>query len=79
MLNLFSPLTLGRIRLPNRIVLTALPSGYTAPDGFVDSALAAYYLERARGGLGKLVFEHTCALPPPDSRIPHLGLYADAD
>jgi 2,4-dienoyl-CoA reductase-like NADH-dependent reductase (Old Yellow Enzyme family) len=49
MLSLFSPLTLGRIRLLNWIGLTALPSGYTAPDGFVDSALAAYYLERGAG------------------------------
>ncbi len=78
MLNLFSSLTLGRIRLPNRIVLTAVPSGYAAPGGFADSALAAYYTTRAQGGAGMLVFEHTYVLPPPDSTIPHLGLYGDA-
>jgi 2,4-dienoyl-CoA reductase-like NADH-dependent reductase (Old Yellow Enzyme family) len=77
MLTLFSPLTLGRIRLPNRIVLTAVPSGYAAPGGFADSALAAYYSARAQGGAGMLVFEHTYVLPPPDSTIPHLGLYGD--
>ncbi len=77
MLNLFSPLTLGRTRLPNRIVLTALPSGYVTPGGFVCGALASYYAERARGGVGMLVFEHAYALPPPDSTLPHLGLYAD--
>jgi 2,4-dienoyl-CoA reductase-like NADH-dependent reductase (Old Yellow Enzyme family) len=78
MLNLFSPLMLGRTRLPNRIVLAALPSGYAAPDGFVSHALAAYYVERARNGVGMLVLEQAYALPPAESPIPHLGLYADA-
>ena len=78
MLNLLSPLTLGRLRLLNRIVLSALPSGFATPDGFVGGALAEYYVERARGGAGLLTFEHTSPLPPSDSTTPHLGLYADA-
>jgi 2,4-dienoyl-CoA reductase-like NADH-dependent reductase (Old Yellow Enzyme family) len=78
MLNLFSPLMLGRTRLPNRIVLTALPSGYAVPDGFANSAFASYYLARAQGGIGTVVIEPTYVLPPPDDRTPHLGLYADA-
>ena len=64
MLNLFSPLTLGRTRLSNRIVLAAVPSGYAAPGGFADEALAAYYSARAQGGVGMLVFEHTGPLTP---------------
>src|SRR5690349_2298549 len=78
MLNLFSPLSLGRLRLPNRIVLAALPSGFAAPGGFASHDLANYYVERALGGAGMLVIEHTCALPPADRTAPHLGLYADA-
>jgi 2,4-dienoyl-CoA reductase-like NADH-dependent reductase (Old Yellow Enzyme family) len=78
MLNLLSPLTLGRLRLHNRIVLSALPSGLAAPDGFVTQNLADYYIERARGGAGMLMFEPTYALPPSNSTTPHLGLYADA-
>ena len=78
MLNLFSPLIFGHTRLSNRIVLTALPSGCTVPDGFVSGDLANYYLKLAQGGLGMLVIEHTCVLPPPHGRIPHLGLYDDA-
>jgi 2,4-dienoyl-CoA reductase-like NADH-dependent reductase (Old Yellow Enzyme family) len=78
MLNLFSPLTFCRTRLRNRIVLTALPSGYAAPHGFVNSDLADYYLARAQSGLGMLVIEQTHVLPPPDDTLPHLGLYADA-
>src|SRR5262245_51760976 len=78
MLNLFSPLTLGRLRLHNRIVLSALPSGFATPDGFVSSNLSEYYVERARGGAGMLIFEHMNVLPPSDSAAPHLGLYDDA-
>jgi 2,4-dienoyl-CoA reductase-like NADH-dependent reductase (Old Yellow Enzyme family) len=78
MLNLLSPLTLGRLRLPNRIVLSALPSGFATLNGFGGGALSEYYVERARGGAGLVVFEHTFALPPSDSTTPHLGLYDDA-
>ena len=78
MLNLFSPLTFCRTRLRNRIVLTALPSGYAAPHGFMNSDLADYYLTRAQSGLGMLVIEQTHILAPSDDTLPHLGLYADA-
>jgi len=78
MLNLFSPLTFCQTRLRNRIALTALPSGYAAPHGFVSSDLADYYLTRAQSGLGMLVIEQTYILPPSDDTLPHLGLYADA-
>lgn len=77
MLNLFSPLTLGHIRLSNRIALTALPSGCATLDGFVSDELAAYYLARARGGVGMLVVEPTYVLAPADGAVPHVGLYAD--
>jgi 2,4-dienoyl-CoA reductase-like NADH-dependent reductase (Old Yellow Enzyme family) len=78
MLNLFSPLTLGRIRLPNRIVLAALPSGHAVPGGFAGSDLVRYYLACARGGPGMLVIEPTYVLAPTDGTAPHLGLYDDA-
>jgi NADPH2 dehydrogenase len=78
MLNLFSPLTLGRMRLPNRIVLAAAPSDSAAPGGFAGAAFMAYYAEQAGGGAGMLVVEHTCALPPADQAMPHVGLYDDA-
>src|SRR4029453_10580492 len=78
MLNLFSPLMLANIRLPNRLVYNAQPSGCATPDGFASAALAAYYLLRAQGGAGLLVLEPSYVLPPPDGSTPHLGLYADA-
>lgn len=78
MLNLFSPLMLGRLQLPNRIAMSALPSGYATPNGFVSDVLMSYYLERAHGGPGLLVIEPAYVCPPSDVSIPHLGIYADA-
>lgn len=74
---LFSPLTLGQVRLPNRIVMEALPSRLVAPAGFADRELREYYAERARGGAGLIVLEAAHVLPPQDTTIAHLGLYAD--
>ena len=47
--NLFRPLTLGSIVLPNRIMMGSMHTGLEArPDGI--ERLAAFYAERARGG-----------------------------
>jgi len=77
-LKLFSPLMLGNVRLPNRLVYNAQPRSCATHDGFVGLALTAYYLARVHGGAGLLVLEPTYVLPPRDSATPHLGLYADA-
>lgn len=74
---LFRPLMLGRFQLPNRIAMTALPSGYATTDGFITPAFSGYYEERARGGAGLLVIEAACAVAPAPGE-PHVGLYADA-
>lgn len=75
---LFSPLRVGNIRLPNRLVLNALPSGFAAPSGVVTSGVSTYYSQRARGGTGLIVIEATYVLPPRDGLTAHLGLYSDA-
>jgi 2,4-dienoyl-CoA reductase-like NADH-dependent reductase (Old Yellow Enzyme family) len=76
-LKLFSPLILSNVRLPNRLVYNAQPSGCATPDGFASLELVAYYVVRARGGAGLVVLEPTYVLPPRDHATPHLGLYAD--
>lgn len=76
--DLFSPMTIGTMRLPNRIALDALPSGCATADGFFGADLASYYLRLAYGGAGLLVIEPAFVLPPPDGATPHVGLYADA-
>lgn len=75
-MDLFRPLTLETVRLPNRIAMTALASGLASSDGLVTAPLVNYYAERARGGVGLIVLEAVCALPPAEPG-PHVGLYHD--
>ncbi len=52
--NLLSPLDLGFTKLKNRVLMGSMHTGLEeAPDGF--ERLAAYYAERARGGVGLIV------------------------
>ncbi|MEI8081531.1 MAG: 2,4-dienoyl-CoA reductase FMN-binding domain-containing protein, partial [Actinomycetes bacterium] len=52
--HLLSPLDLGFMTLPNRVVMGSMHVGLEeAPDGF--ERLAAFYAERARGGVGLIV------------------------
>jgi len=52
--HLFSPLTVGPLTLPNRVVMGSMPTGLE--DHFWDySRLAAFYEARARGGVGLII------------------------
>lgn len=57
--HLFSPVRLGSLTLPNRIVFAATSSELADRDGFVTDDMVEYYAERARGGAGLLVVEAT--------------------
>jgi len=52
--NLLAPLDLGFTTLPNRVLMGSMHTGLEeAPDGF--ERMAAFYAERARGGVGLIV------------------------
>ena len=52
--HLLAPLDLGFTRLKNRVLMGSMHTGLEeAPQGF--SRLAAFYAERARGGVGLIV------------------------
>jgi 2,4-dienoyl-CoA reductase (NADPH2) len=58
--HVFSPLDLGFTTLKNRILMGSMHTGLEeAPDGF--PRMAAYYAERARGGVGMII---TGGIPP---------------
>ena len=76
---LFSPLRIGGLELPNRIAMAPLPTGLARADGFVTPELVAYYKLRAQGGVGLVVSEALQVVPPPNGPgVAHLGAYADA-
>ncbi len=74
--NLFRPLRLGGVPLPNRIVFAATSSELADRDGFVTDDLVEYYAERARGGAGLLVVEATY-VDPRGKRLHHNPMLDD--
>ena len=67
--NLLSPLDLGFVTLPNRVLMGSMHVGLEeAPGGF--ERMAAFYAERARGGVGLIV---TGGIAPNDEARPYPG------
>jgi 2,4-dienoyl-CoA reductase-like NADH-dependent reductase (Old Yellow Enzyme family)/thioredoxin reductase len=56
---LFSPFSIGTLKMQNRIVMPPMATNYASPEGFATDRQAAYYVERARGGVGYITVEHT--------------------
>jgi 2,4-dienoyl-CoA reductase (NADPH2) len=52
--HLFEPLTVGSLTLPNRVVMGSMHLGLEEVDGGFEK-MAAFYAERARGGVGLIV------------------------
>lgn len=53
---LFTPVSVGTLRLANRIVMAPMTRGFS-PDGVPGPDVAAYYERRATGGVGLIVTE----------------------
>jgi 2,4-dienoyl-CoA reductase-like NADH-dependent reductase (Old Yellow Enzyme family)/thioredoxin reductase len=86
---LFSPIRLGKLELPNRLVFAATSSELADKDGYVFDDMAEYYAERTRGGTGLIVVEatyveqegkrlHHNAMLHEDHFIPGMRKVADA-
>ena len=54
---LFQPLRLGKVQIKNRIAMAPMNTGFLNTDGSLSDAAYAYYLERARGGVGMIIVE----------------------
>ena len=84
---LFSPIKIGTLELPNRIVMPAMHLNYTM-DGKVSQQLIDFYVARARGGVGLAIVGGmpTCQPAGPftmpqiksDEYLPGLTQLADA-
>lgn len=59
--DLFSPLKLGAITLPNRVVMAPLTRNRASRDGVPTEMMALYYSQRASAGL--IISEATCISP----------------
>ena len=54
---LFSPIRIGSMQLPNRIVMSPMTTGYGTPDQEISGRLLAYLEARIRGGVGLITLE----------------------
>ena len=74
---LFTPLQLGDLTLPNRVVMAPLTRNRALPDGDVPHDLnARYYAQRASAGL--IIAEATQISPEGKGYIQTPGIYSDA-
>ena len=60
--NLFSPFQIGKLEVKNRIVMPPMATNFAGEDGSINDRHIAYYLRRARGGVGYITLEHTGVL-----------------
>ncbi len=56
---LFSPFRIRTLQLRNRIAMAPMGTWYADEEGFVTDRMVEYYRERARGGVGLVIVEHT--------------------
>ena len=54
---LFSPMKIGVMEVPNRLVVPAMVTNYGTLDGMITDRYVSYMVEKARGGWGLLITE----------------------
>ena len=66
---LFQPLTISTMKLRNATFMAPMSLGYESSDGCVNERMQAYWLERARGGVGCIILDALSVNPS----VPYLG------
>jgi 2,4-dienoyl-CoA reductase-like NADH-dependent reductase (Old Yellow Enzyme family) len=76
--SLFSPISIGRLELKNRLVRSATAECLaTEPEGWATPALAGLYGDLARGGIGLIITGHAYVVGGGKCHPEMLGAYAD--
>lgn len=57
--NMFSPINIGTVMVPNRFVVPPMGNNFANTDGSMSVRSAAYYEARAKGGFGLITIEST--------------------
>jgi 2,4-dienoyl-CoA reductase-like NADH-dependent reductase (Old Yellow Enzyme family) len=69
--SLFRPITIGKLNLPNRIVMAPMTRSFS-PGGIPGPDVAAYYRRRAENGVGLIVTEGTLINHPAATGDPNV-------
>ena len=74
---LLTPACIGSVRIPNRIVMPAMTTRTADEEGHVTDDTMAYYLARARGGVGLITVEMASPERVGRHRRREVGIYDD--
>jgi 2,4-dienoyl-CoA reductase-like NADH-dependent reductase (Old Yellow Enzyme family) len=75
--HLFSPITIGTMKLENRAVMPAMATGYANMDNTPSDRLVQYLARRAKGGTGLIITEVTAVTPRGKGFPNELGIWSD--
>lgn len=74
---LLTPARIGTVEIPNRIVMPPMTTRTADEDGYVTEDTVAYYLARARGGVGLITVEMASPEKAGRHRRREIGIYDD--
>ena len=75
---LFSPIRIGSLELPNRMVVSAIVTRYCEESGLPGEQWNAYYTRKARGGWGLIFTENYGVCPEANCFKRQAGLWDDS-
>lgn len=75
--HLFQPIRLGALEISNRIVMCPMGTNFATEEGMPSQQMANYYAERAKGGVGLIIVEHTAVQPSGRSFKRMAGMWDD--
>jgi 2,4-dienoyl-CoA reductase-like NADH-dependent reductase (Old Yellow Enzyme family)/thioredoxin reductase len=75
---LFSPISIGQVRLKNRIVMAPMVINFATEDGAITREFCDFYIARAKGGVGLIILGATYVHPDGKGFKNQLGIHNDA-
>jgi 2,4-dienoyl-CoA reductase-like NADH-dependent reductase (Old Yellow Enzyme family)/thioredoxin reductase len=75
--NIFQPIQVGTLELPNRVLMTTIKLGYGTSQGDVTDRHIAFYVRRADGGVGLITTEPMYIHPNGRELPTQLGIHED--
>ncbi|MDL2226069.1 NAD(P)/FAD-dependent oxidoreductase [Deltaproteobacteria bacterium OttesenSCG-928-M10] len=76
-MKLFTPIKIGSLKLPNRLVMAPMATNYSTLTGNVTQKQIDYYVRRARSGLGMIIAESNYVVRQGRGSRKRLGLTSD--
>ena len=76
--SLFTPFSIGKMEIKNRLVMSPMGTYAALMDGSVSDTLATYFEERAKGGVGAIITASSRRSWPRASTAPILTASASS-